>query len=78
MRCAGHVACLRDKRGAYRVLVKRPEGKSPLGKPRYRREDNVKMNLQEVRWEGMNWTDLAQYRDTWRAFVNAAMNLRVP
>ena len=64
------------RRGAYRVLVGKPEGKRPLVRPRRRWEDNIKMALQEVGW-GMVWIDVAQDRDRWRALVNAAMNLRV-
>jgi hypothetical protein len=55
-----------ERRGIYRVLVGKPEGKRPLGKPRRRREDNIKMDLQVVGWEGMEWIDLAQDRDRWR------------
>jgi hypothetical protein len=62
----------------YRVLVGKPEGKRPLGRPRCRWEDNIKMDLQEVGWEGKGWIDLVQNRGEWRAVVNAAMNLRVP
>jgi len=58
--------------------VGKPEGKRPLGKPRRRWEDNIKMHLQEVGCRGIDWFDLAQYRNRWRALVNAAMNLRVP
>jgi hypothetical protein len=58
-------------------LSGRPEGRRPLGSPRCRWEDNIKMDLQEVGW-GMDWIDLAQYRDTWNALVNAVVNLRVP
>jgi hypothetical protein len=67
-----------EGRGAYRNFVVRPEGRRPLGKPRRRWEDNNKMDLQEVGWEGMDWIDMAQDRDRWRALVNAVMNLRVP
>jgi len=65
-------------RGVYTVLVGTPEGKRPLGRPRRRWEDNIKMDLQEVGCEGMDWIELAQDRDRWRALVNAVMNLRVP
>jgi len=64
--------------GVYRVLVGKPEGKRPLGRPRRRWKDNIKTYLQEVGCGGMDWTDLAQKRDRWRALVNAVMNLRVP
>jgi hypothetical protein len=60
-----------------RVSVGRPEGRLPLGRPRCRWEDNIKMDLQEVGW-GMDWIEMAQDRDRWRALVNAVMNLRVP
>jgi hypothetical protein len=66
-----------EKRGAYRILVRRPEGRRPLGKPRRRWEDNIKMDLPEVGW-GMDWIELVQDRDRWRALVNAVRNLRVP
>ena len=75
---AGHVACMGERSGIYRVLVGEPEGKKPLGRPRRRWENNIKMNLQEVGCGGMDWIDLAQDRDRWRAIVNAVMNLRVP
>jgi hypothetical protein len=63
MRWLGHVARFGDRRGAYRVLVGRPEGKRRPGRPRRRWEDNIKTHLQEVRWEGMGWIVLAQSRD---------------
>jgi hypothetical protein len=73
-------ACSSDGegRGVYRVLVGKPEGKTPLGRPRRRWEDNIKMDLQEVGYGGTDWTKLAQDRDMWRALVNAVINLRVP
>ena len=67
-----------ERRGAYGVLVDKPEGRRPLGRPRHSWEDNIKMDIHEVGYGGcMEWIDLAQYRDRWRAFVNAVMNLRV-
>jgi hypothetical protein len=66
-----------EKRGAYRVLMRKPEGRRPLGRSRRTWEDNIKMDLREVGW-GMDWIELAQDRDRWRALVNAVMNLRVP
>jgi hypothetical protein len=67
-----------ERRGAYRALVGNPEGRSPLGIPRRRWEDNIKMDLREVGWGGIDWIDLAQDRARWRALVNTVMNLRVP
>ncbi|KAJ4444305.1 hypothetical protein ANN_06097, partial [Periplaneta americana] len=75
---AGHVAHMGESRNAYRVLVGRPEGKRPLGRPRRRWEDNIKMDLREVGYDYRDWINLAQDRDQWRAYVRAAMNLRVP
>ena len=66
-----------DRRGVYRVLVRRPDGMRPLGRQRCRLEDNIKMDVQEVGWWGMNWIDLAQNRDGWWAVVNVVMNLWV-
>jgi hypothetical protein len=77
MRWAGLVAWMRDERGLYRVLVGKLEGKRPLGRPRCRWEDNIKMDLQEVGCGGMDWIGLAQERDRWQALVNALMNLWV-
>jgi len=78
MRWAGHVARMEEGRGVYRVLEGKPEGKRPLGRPRRRWEDNIKMVLQEVGCEGVDWIELVQDRDRWRALVTAVMNLRVP
>jgi len=78
MRGAGHVACMGERRGICRVLVGKAEGKGPLGRPRRRWEDNIKMDLQEVGREGMDWIELAQDRDRWRTLMNEVMNLRVP
>ena len=69
---------MRERKGAYRILVGKPEGRRPLGIPRRRREDNIKINLPEVGWEGINWIDVAQDTDRLWAVVNAAMTLRVP
>jgi hypothetical protein len=66
-----------EVRGAYNILVGRPEGKRPLGTPR-RRWDNIKMDRSEIRFGDVDWIDLAQDRDRWRALVNTVMNLRVP
>jgi hypothetical protein len=78
MRWAGHMARIGERKGAYRVLVGRPEGKRPLGRPRRRWEDNIKMDLREIGIDVANWIRLAQDRVQWRAFVNTVMNLRVP
>ena len=78
MRLAGHVAFMGEKRGVYRVLVGKTEGKRPLGRPRRRWEGNIKMDLQEVGCEVVDWMELAQVKDRWWALANAVMNLRVP
>jgi len=78
MRWVGHVVRMGDRRGVFRVLVVKPEGKAPLGKFRHSWEDNIKMDLQEVGCGVMDWIEMDQDRDRWRALVNAVMNLRVP
>jgi hypothetical protein len=75
MRLARHVARMGEERGVCRVLVGKPEGKRPLGRPRRRWADHVRMDLQEVGCGGMDWIELSQDRDRWRAVVNALMNL---
>jgi len=78
MRWAGHVACMGEERGVYRILLGKPEGRRPRGRPKHRWVDNIRMDLQEV---GCGYTDsigLAQDRDRWRTLVSAVMNLRVP
>jgi hypothetical protein len=67
-----------EKRNAYRILVGKPEGKRPLGKPRRRWVDNLKIDLREIGRDGVDWMDMAQDRDQWRALVNTILNLRVP
>ena len=77
MRWEGHVACMGQRESCTQVLVGKPEGKWPLGRPRRRWEDNIKRDLQKVGCGGVDWMDLAQHRDRWREFVNEVMNLRV-
>jgi hypothetical protein len=67
-----------EMRNACRILVGKPEEKRPLGRPRRRWADNIKMDLRELGWDGVDWTDMAQDRDQWRALVNMVLNLRVP
>ena len=74
----GHVARMGEERGVYRVLVGKPEGKRPLGRPRRGWVDNIRMDLQEVECGYMDWIGLTQDRDRWRTLVSAVMNLRVP
>jgi len=78
MRWAGHVASMGESRGVYKILVGKHEVKIPVGRPRHRWEDNIKMDLQELGCEGTDWIELSQTRDRWRALVDAVMNLRVP
>jgi hypothetical protein len=78
MRLARHVASMGEGRGVYRVLVERPEGKRPLGRPRRRWENNIKVDLRKIGIDGVNWIQLAQDRVQWRACVNTVMNLQVP
>jgi hypothetical protein len=77
MRWVGHVARMGEVRVAYNILVGRPEGRRPLGKPRRRWEDNIKIDLRETGFGDVGWIHLAQDRDRWRALVNTVMNLRV-
>jgi len=78
MRWVGHVACMRERRGIYRVLLGKPEGKRPMGRPRHRWEDNIKIDLQDVGCGVMDWIELAEDRDRWWALVNAVLNLQIP
>jgi hypothetical protein len=75
---AGHVARMEEKRNAYRLLVGKPEGKRPLGRPRRRWVNNIRMDLGDVGWGDVDWIRLAQDRNRWRALVNSVLNLRVP
>jgi hypothetical protein len=77
MRWAGHVAGIGEERKVYKVLVGKPEGKRPLGRPRRRWEDGIRMDLGEIGLGGVDWVRLAQDRDRWRAVVSAVMNIRV-
>ena len=77
-RWVGHVARMGEERAVYRVLVGKPEGKKPLGRPRRRWMDNIRMDLQEVGCGHVDWIGLAQDRDRWRKLVSAVMKLRVP
>jgi hypothetical protein len=67
-----------EKRNAYRILVGKSDGKRPLGRSRLTWVNNIKMDLRDARWDGMDWIDLAQAKDQWRALVNTVMNLQVP
>jgi hypothetical protein len=74
----GHVARMGEKRNAYRILVEKPEGRRPLARQRSRWVDNIKMDLREIGWNGVNWIDTAQDRDKWRTFVITVLNLQIP
>jgi hypothetical protein len=78
MRWAGHVARVGEVRGAYNILVGRPEGRRPLGRPRSRWEDNITMDLREIGFGDVDWIHWAQDRDRWQALVNTVMNRQVP
>jgi hypothetical protein len=78
VRWVGHVARIGELRGAYNILVGRPEGRRPLGRPRRRWEDNIKIDLREIWFGDVDWIHWAQDRDRWRALVNTVMNLRFP
>jgi hypothetical protein len=67
-----------EKRNAYRILLGEPQGKIPLGRPRRRWVDNIKMDLREIGWDGVDWIDMTEDVDQWRALVNTVLNLRVP
>ena len=77
LRWAGHVAKMEEGRSAFKILTDKPTGKTPLGRPRRRWEDNIRMDLQEIGINAGNWVDSAQDRNYWRALLNAALNLRV-
>ena len=78
LRCAGHVARMEEGRSAFKILIGKPTGKRPLGRPSRRWEDNIRMDLEEIGISAGNWVDSAQDRNYWRALINAALNLRIP
>jgi hypothetical protein len=78
MRWEGHIARMGEKRNAYRLLMEKPEGNGPLGRPRHRLVDNIRMDVVEVRWGDVDLIGLAHDRGRWRALVNSVLNLRVP
>jgi hypothetical protein len=78
MRWVEHITRIREKSNAYRLLRGKPEGRTPLGRPRSGFMGNIRMDVLEMRWDGVDWIGLNQDWDQWRAFVNAAMNLLVP
>jgi hypothetical protein len=75
---AGHVAQMGEKRNASRIMMGKPAGKRPLGRPRHGSVNNIKIDFREIGWDGMDWIDLAQDGDQWRALLNTVMNLQVP
>ena len=77
LRWAGHVTRMGHERGAWKLLVGKPEGKRPVGRPRMRRENNINHDLREIDYTGDDWKPLAEDREVWRAYVHASMNLRV-
>jgi hypothetical protein len=78
MRWVGHVVCIGEVKNTCNILVGKPAGRRPLGRPRHRWDDNIKMGLREIRFGNVDWIHLAQDRDRWQALVNTIMNLRVP
>jgi hypothetical protein len=78
MRWVGHVARIGEKMNDYRILVGKPEGKKPLGSPRHRWVDKIKVDLREIGWDGVDWIDMAQDKDQWRDLVNMVLNPWVP
>ena len=78
LRWAGHIVTMEEGRSAFKILTGKPTGKRPLGKPRRRWEENIRIDLEEIGTNAGNWVDSAQDRDYWRALVNAVLNLRVP
>jgi hypothetical protein len=78
LKWAGHVARMEEDRSAFKILICKPTGKRPLGRPRRRWEDNIRKNLKEMGVNTRNWVDFSQDRDYWRALVNSALNLWVP
>jgi hypothetical protein len=78
LRWAVHVARMGAKNNAYRILLGKPEGDRPLGRQRLRWMDNIKIDIREIGWDGMDWINLVRDRDQWRALVNTVLNLRVP
>jgi hypothetical protein len=78
MRMGGACNTIGEKKNAYRIFVGKPKGKRPVGKPRRRWVDNIKMDLREIGWDRVDWINMAQDRDQWKALVNTVLNLRVP